>query len=55
MKSFKEREEKLGIVNLKKRNLFIILGIKSDYIWKIKMELSLEEDIELWLMNIKKH
>lgn len=53
MKSFKEREEELGIFNLKKRNLFIIPGIKSDYIGKIKMGLFLEEDIELWLMDIK--
>lgn len=53
MKSFKEREEELGIFNLKKRNLFIIPGIKSDYIGKIKMGLFLEEDIELWLIDIK--
>lgn len=53
MKSFKEREEELGIFNLKKRNLFIIPGIKSDYIGKIRMGLFLEEDIELWLMDIK--
>ena len=54
MKSFKEREEELGILDLKKRNLFIIPGIKSDYIGKIKMGLFLEEDIELWLMDIKR-
>lgn len=54
MKSFKEREEELGIFNLKKRNLFIIPGIKSDYIGKIKIGLFLEEDIELWLMDIKR-
>lgn len=53
MKSFKEREEELEIVNLKKRNLFIIPGIKSDYIGKIRMGLFLEDDIELWLMDIK--
>lgn len=53
MKSFKEREEELEIVNLKKRNLFIIPGIKSDYIGKIRMGLFLEEDIEIWLMDIK--
>lgn len=53
MKSFKEREEELGILDLKKRNLFIIPGIKSDYIGKIRMGLFLEEDIELWLMDIK--
>lgn len=54
MKSFKEREEKLGIVDLKKRNLFIIPGIKSDYIGKIRMGLFLEDDIELWLVDIKR-
>lgn len=54
MKSFKEREEELGIVNLKKRNLFVIPGINDNYIGKIKMGLFLEEDIELWLMDIKK-
>lgn len=53
MKSFKEKEEELEIVNLKKRNLFIIPGIKSDYIGKIRMGLFLEEDIEIWLMDIK--
>lgn len=53
MKSFKEREEELEIVNLKKRNLFIIPGIKSDYIGKIRIGLFLEDDIELWLMDIK--
>lgn len=54
MKSFKEKEEELGIINLKKRNLFIIPGINDNYIGKIKMGLFLEEDIELWLMDIKK-
>lgn len=53
MKSFKEKEEELGIFNFKKRNLFIIPGIKSDYIGKIRMGLFLEEDIEIWLMDIK--
>lgn len=54
MKSFKEKEKELRIVNLKKKNLFIIPGVKSGYIGKIRMGLFLEEDIELWLMNIKK-
>lgn len=53
MKSFKEKEEELGIFNFKKRNLFIIPGIKSNYIGKIRMGLFLEEDIEIWLMDIK--
>lgn len=53
MKSFKEKEEELGIVDLKKRNLFIIPGINDNYIGKIKMGLFLEEEIELWLMDIK--
>ena len=53
MKSFKEREEEVGIVDLKKRNLFIIPGINDNYIGKIKMGLFLEENIELWLMDIK--
>lgn len=54
MKSFKEKEEELGIINLKKRNLFIIPSINDNHIGKIKMGLFLEEDIELWLMDIKK-
>ena len=54
MEAFLKEKEKLKIDDKKVRNVFIIPNTEDRFIGKVRIELFLGKDIELWLMDIKK-